>query len=200
MVKRIEDKNYIKESQILDFKQWIVQNKGFEIFKKRKIRSIYFDNSKFDCFFDSEEGITPRKKIRIRNYPDDKVINTRTLEIKINGINSRKKLRKVINHDNYINILNNFYFDDNYGYCLPIVYVQYFRQYYEVLNHRVTIDTDIQYSKYRSMQFKKDNRFIIEVKNLDNKEAYNTNNFFPFEKIRFSKYCRAVRYLNLANF
>ena len=35
---------------------------GNEIYKQRKISSIYFDNKNQDMFLDSEEGILPRKK------------------------------------------------------------------------------------------------------------------------------------------
>ena len=46
MNERIEEKNYIKDSQIYDLKQWIAKNNGFEIYSKRNINSIYFDNYK----------------------------------------------------------------------------------------------------------------------------------------------------------
>ena len=44
-------------------------NKDFkEIYPKRIIESIYFDNHRNFSFLDSEEGIVPRKKIRLRRY------------------------------------------------------------------------------------------------------------------------------------
>ena len=49
---------------IADLKQ-----KGMrELFPKRIISSQYFDNSNFDMFLDSEEGLLARKKIRVRWY------------------------------------------------------------------------------------------------------------------------------------
>ena len=35
----------------------------------RVVKSIYFENSELKMFKNSEEGILPRKKIRIRTYP-----------------------------------------------------------------------------------------------------------------------------------
>ena len=68
---RIEDKYLVKEEdkiKILSF----IKNDGFqEKFKKRNITSIYFDNKFFSMFEDSEEGVTPRKKIRIRFYENE---------------------------------------------------------------------------------------------------------------------------------
>ena len=54
----------------------IKKNGGNEIFKERKISSLYFDNKNYDMFLDSEEGVLPRKKIRIRNYPEEKKVLT----------------------------------------------------------------------------------------------------------------------------
>ena len=64
---------------------------------KRKIESIYFDNKIKTSFKDSEEGVVPRKKIRIRNYPATKKINL--LEKKISSIEGRFKTSESINDE-----------------------------------------------------------------------------------------------------
>ena len=45
-------------------------NKVFKLYDDRLINSIYFDNDKFEIYNDSVEGISPRKKIRLRFYGD----------------------------------------------------------------------------------------------------------------------------------
>ena len=39
-----------------------------QLYPSRFINSQYFDTEKLQMFFDSEEGIVPRKKIRVRWY------------------------------------------------------------------------------------------------------------------------------------
>ena len=50
------------------FYKWISDNNGKEIFEKRRVASIYFDNDGFGTYDDSIEGVVPRKKIRLRTY------------------------------------------------------------------------------------------------------------------------------------
>ena len=69
---RIEEKLLINFNQIFDLKKWISEKGYLKLYPDRKIRSLYFDNLNNQMFADSEEGITPRKKIRIRNYPNNK--------------------------------------------------------------------------------------------------------------------------------
>ena len=51
-------------------------------FPDRKVFSIYFDSVNLDLFRISEEGLTPRRKIRLRWYDKPKNIVNSTLEIK----------------------------------------------------------------------------------------------------------------------
>ena len=39
------------------------------LYPSRKVSSVYFDNFKREMFLHSEEGLVPRKKLRIRRYP-----------------------------------------------------------------------------------------------------------------------------------
>ena len=90
---RIEEKIYIEKNSLTQFRQWLKTQKLFTLYPKRKIRSIYFDNNTSQIFSDSEEGCVPRKKIRLRNYPDDK--NTKIfMETKISSIEGRFKKKK----------------------------------------------------------------------------------------------------------
>ena len=66
------------------------------------IRSLYFDNYKNDSYFEVLNGISERKKYRIRYYDYDDSYITLEKKFKINNLGSKKK--DVINKE----IVNNF--------------------------------------------------------------------------------------------
>ena len=51
-------------------------------YKKRKINSIYFDDSDLSSFFENIHGNNLKKKIRLRWYGDKRIISSPNLEIK----------------------------------------------------------------------------------------------------------------------
>ena len=55
---------------------------------------VAISNKNFDLFRDSEEGLLPRKKIRIRNYPNSED-KKNYLEIKYSSVEGRFKTRKI---------------------------------------------------------------------------------------------------------
>ena len=67
---RIEDKLHIENKNLIDFKEFLLQKKAKKIHQPRIIESLYFDNTNFQIYNDSVEGLVPRKKIRVRNYPE----------------------------------------------------------------------------------------------------------------------------------
>ena len=69
---RIENKYLICNENITQIYDFLRENSAKILFPRRKISSIYFDNSKFSSYNESIEGLVPRKKIRIRTYPNDK--------------------------------------------------------------------------------------------------------------------------------
>jgi len=62
---RIELKIPATCSDMFQIKQELLQSGMESLYPKRKIESIYFDNTIKKMFLDSEEGSLPRKKIRI---------------------------------------------------------------------------------------------------------------------------------------
>ena len=71
-----------------------------QIYEPRKIHSLYFDNLNYEMYSDSLEGLTPRKKIRVRNYPDTKDQNL-YLEIKISSVEGRFKTREILDQNKF---------------------------------------------------------------------------------------------------
>ena len=92
---RIEQKLLINKSQIFDFKKWIDSRGYKKLFNDRKVNSLYFENMANSIFLDSEEGILPRKKLRVRNYPQDK-IHEYFFENKISSLEGRFKEKKIL--------------------------------------------------------------------------------------------------------
>ena len=79
-----------------DENKLLKNNKLKKIFPDRIVESIYFDTSEFKFFHLSEEGVTPRIKIRMRGYNNGLLEN---LEIKKTNNYDREKI--VIKKFNY---------------------------------------------------------------------------------------------------
>ena len=69
---RIEEKINIHKNNSIFLKNWLSENNAKVLFPPRIISSIYFDNDNFEMYHNSIEGVLPRKKIRIRYYPENK--------------------------------------------------------------------------------------------------------------------------------
>jgi len=98
--KRHEIKFIINENQRLNF---IKKNNLKNLFPDRYVESIYYDTKDLLFFNQSEEGITPRKKVRIRGY-NKGILNN--LEIKTTQNYYREKIViKEFKIDNYLQMI-----------------------------------------------------------------------------------------------
>jgi len=185
---RIEEKLLINTGQLLEFKDFINNKSAKQIFHPRIIQSLYFENVRNEMYEDSIEGITPRKKIRIRNYPNDENA-TLYLEYKISSVEGRFKTRKIIDNENFSKIKKIGIHDNQYGLCKPLIYVMYRREYYKMRDMRISIDEDIKYSMYSGKSLGNDRSSIVEIKASINKDLDDLVSEFPFQRTRFSKYC-----------
>ena len=128
---RIEEKLFIKKENLIQFQEFLLKKSVKKIHHPRIIQSLYFENFSLDMYSDSIEGLSPRKKIRIRNYPNENDKNF-YLDIKNSAIEGRFKTRKIINKIE-LNEKKTFgYFDSQYGTCYPKLYVQYQREYSKI--------------------------------------------------------------------
>ena len=189
---RLEDKYIVNNEdkiKILSF----IDRYGFEPeYKNRNITSLYFDNKNLSMFHDSEEGTTPRKKIRIRFYEDkNKDLN---LEKKINSQEGKYKVTKKINTDDLNFYKKNGYYDSSYGICYPVLTVNYNRYYFKKKNYRITLDIninfkDVIYSNFNYLE----NFSILEVKILNKFNIPLDLEQLPLNKIRYSKYSEGIK-------
>ena len=189
---RIEEKILIEKNKIIEFKK-IYQKKFLKkLHQPRLIKSLYFENLNNDLYKDSVEGTLPRKKIRVRNYPNDKK-NQFYLEKKISSFEGRFKLKQEIDKLNFEKIIRYGVFDDNYGYCKPLIYVEYNRCYYILDKTRITHDSNIKYYLFKSKIIKHEKNDIFEIKANFNTDIDELYKIFPMNRSRFSKYCNGFQ-------
>lgn len=194
---RVEEKITINNTDYLLFKNYLKKIGSKLLYPKRKIFSTYFDNLFFKMYFDTEEGIVPRKKIRIRKYIT-KNINNSNLETKISSVEGRFKTTKKISKKQYDEFLKNGFFDNQYGICYPVISVAYLREYYSLEGQRITLDTNISYNSFKSKVIVQDiQNCIIEIKGNEKFKKNYFDNLIPFQRIRHSKYLDGLQKLEL---
>ena len=195
--KRHEIKFIISTKEKTNF---INKNNLKKIFPDRIVESIYFDTKDLQFFSLSEEGVTPRFKIRLRGYNNEKTSN---LEIKKTKNYHREKV-----------VLKNFRFNSfelhktlkSMGINNIVdqkIRVKYLRSYYELKNlGRITMDENIEFFN-PSKEFrnpKKINKIILEVK-IQSKEIDKNyvEKIINLKESRFSKYCVGINCLRNSN-
>ena len=197
---RNEEKLRVASSKIFNLKNWINENLGIILFPTRTINSIYFDNQDFSMYHHSIEGVVPRKKIRLRSY-DKEFIFTKNInkEIKISSVEGRYKISEKAKDP--LQIMRLGIYDQNYGLCLPVLNVTYKRSYYKIKNIRLTLDEKITYKRIINREVSKfstfDNYNIAELKFNSKKSINFVGQNFPFERARFSKYCRGIEFIKV---
>ncbi len=201
MIPRIEQKVELNRTNYLDLLKWIKCKEGKILYPERTVCSRYFDNKNMQMYYDTIEGIVPRKKIRIRTYNSENftdINNDYALEIKITT--EHNKMKKTNTKINLITLLKEGYYDNVYGFCNPIVDISYKREYFLVNGIRLTIDKEI---KYRLLNINKnlrrvlfeDKSYVFEIKaDIKTNLSFLLNNFY-FPRTRFSKYERALNSL-----
>ena len=171
----------------------VLSKNGMKLLHKpRIINSIYFDNNSYDMFYNSEEGVVPRKKIRIRWYNNK--INF-SLEKKTSSVEGRfKSSNKYDILKSITQIENHNMIDNNYGYIYPSLKVSYLRTYYTFNKMRVTLDKNINYRNLRNDSFTlyEDPENVIEIKVQEEFSDDIIEKFMPYSTSRFSKYSRGL--------
>ena len=68
-----------------------------EAFPLRQVNSIYFDDTEYSSIYQNLDGVTEKKKLRVRWYGDKKIIIDPVIEIKSKkGFIVKKRLSKLI--------------------------------------------------------------------------------------------------------
>ena len=164
----------------------------YELHPLRVVNSTYFDSSSLSLFKDSEEGILPRKKIRLRWYNNNLVFQK---ESKISSFEGRFKIvEKTNNLKSEKDINKLFYLDQFYGQLTPYLKVSYQREYFQYQELRITFDQHITYINLKSQKKFKvfDPEAVMEVKAHINIDDQYIDNLIPYPISRFSKYARGI--------
>ncbi|KGG00272.1 hypothetical protein EU98_1804 [Prochlorococcus marinus str. MIT 9314] len=189
-----------------------------EIYKERKVNSIYLDNFDYESYNDSVSGIMTRNKVRIRWYGENNLIKP-SLEIKSkNGDVGSKNIfnleeidiSKPFTFQSIRAINSNRKFASQYPFLLdfinPTLYCSYLRRYF--LNRektlRITLDYQIKYMKpfinANILKLKpiQDNSVVLELKYNSDLDIQKTLEFksLPFRTSRFSKYSNGIYAFN----
>jgi len=173
--------------------QSLLQQKGMKsLFKPRVISSIYLDTVDMNMFHDSEEGVLPRKKVRIRWYNEDKKF---TLENKTSSIEGRFKVTSKLDSsilDNELKIKSRM--DSQYGLIQPILKVSYERSYFMLNNMRITFDKNITYQYLRTANNRKyfEPERVVEIKIPISCSDDFVEKHIPYPTARFSKYSKGL--------
>ena len=201
---RLEKKFTLDTRKYDEFIRYINTIEAKKIYNSRKVFSTYFENDFFSSFKQSEEGVVPRKKIRIRSYNTNDHSVVSKLEIKISAEDSRfKKVERIKSKHQIEKLLNRGFIDRNYGLCKPLLNVSYEREYYQLTNHRITIDKNISYCNFKKKKkIFKEPLSIIEFKSDTTKDINLYDNILTSPISRFSKYCRGMNkvFFNVKNF
>ncbi len=201
---RLEKKFTLDTRKYDEFIRYINTIDAKKIYNSRKVFSTYFENDFFSSFKQSEEGVVPRKKIRIRSYNTNDHSVVSKLEIKISAEDSRfKKVEKIKSKYQIEKLLNRGLLDKNYGLCKPLLNVSYEREYYQLMDHRITIDKNISYCNFKKkIKIFKEPLSIIEFKSDTTKDINLYDNILTSPISRFSKYCRGMNkvFFNVKNF
>lgn len=190
-------------------------NFGFrEIYNKRVVNSIYFDNLDFDCFNDALDGSSTREKFRLRWYGNDKKVDSifeikqkfgsvgKKITLSIGEVDFRKKLVDLKISER---IKSSFHLKKhiyNLEKLKPNVYINYVRRYFACPENkiRITLDKDISYAFinpnkniYQNNSIK-DKNMVIEFKySKESQLKYLVESLqLPLCVSRFSKYGNAL--------
>jgi len=192
-ISRIELKMATSDRQF-----WSLISKGTDVrtsailFPERRVESVYFDTVDFEYFRDSEEGLLPRYKVRLRSYNGAR--HNCLLEIKESTAFGRRKISIPIERDKMS--VSELRFRG--AVLRPILVVEYSRQYFAVGEMRATRDFDICFSDISGVRSRRCSDIVHEIKHDGGPPPkFDIEHPFGFSNRRFSKFCTAVMGLGL---
>jgi len=215
---RYERKFIIPNSSLIEAKNFLKLHPAIfsEIYHTRSVNNIYLDTIEFKNYFDNINGISSRKKYRIRWYGDlfNKILKP-YLEIKIkHGALGRKKIYPLDSFifDNKFNInalksvFNNSELPEDLlaqlAILKPVLVNRYLRKYYQSKDkkYRITLDSELKYYRFNLHHnnffiYSKDlEKIVLEMKYsiVDEPYAQDLSSYIPFRVDKNSKYVNGI--------
>lgn len=193
MIQRFEQKAEVATQNSSNCLHWLSEV-GFRVHHPpRIVCSLYFDTQFMEMYRDTQEGLLPRKKLRLRTYGTRQFMNsgsTYFLEVKLSEAYSRSKT--IISDVDHEQIMRCGYYLEQYGYCYPRVFISYLREYYVCGQVRATFDTEIAYERFGIYSRFVDESSVMEFKFPLGCQDDVLDLLSEFPRSRFSKYERAV--------
>lgn len=180
------------------------------IYYQRRVWSMYFDTPDFDYFQENVMGSSRRKKVRVRWYEHESKMSPIQLEMKTRDgevlkkevLKLKMRIDEASNKDlkKYVSEWLKLTIKENYN-LEPVMVNSYKRKYFrsELLNMRVTIDSDLKFQTFRDWQrqgqVSKFEATILEAKyNLkQDKELEGLVGDLPLRVSKSSKYMMGVK-------
>lgn len=210
---RNEKKIFVVESE-----NYIIQYLKFfkfnEIFKERRINSIYFDRYDYRNYYETDDGEKYRSKTRLRWYGEIFSSNINgSLENKIKINNRNNKIINKIKNINFQNEICTKYIKNKIFSQLvsknvtkiklkneqPTSIITYQRRYFKNNEIRITLDKNLLTKRlynldklYKRNNFFSKNKFkILEIKynEKNDEDVMQITNRFNYNIGKFSKYC-----------
>ena len=150
-IKRFERKWIFNSSNYLILINAIIRSNLFfrNQYPQRKVNSIYFDTNNYTSILQNLDGISDKKKIRIRWYGDEKIMIDPAIEIKSkNGFETKKEIIEIKELNN-IQPLNLDMINEKLNaklnlkkLVLPILTTNYDRQYFVSFDGKIRATVD----------------------------------------------------------
>ena len=210
MSNRLE-KKFIYNSGDATYKYFLLSGMLKQIYPKRIVNSIYFDNDIFQDVWDNINGFGNRKKIRIRWYNELNNTPVYIEEKRKIGFVTQKKTEKLGVFKNFndlrIYIKNEHYlksdlFKNKKINIKKTLVVQYERDYFELYNKklRATVDKKLKIFYKYPRNFIDNDKLILELKYAVKDSTY-VNNFIKSNLLnnrnqKYSKYVNSFIDMN----
>ena len=186
---RKEKKYRLTYSDQMLLKETLFAQGMIELHPPREVISCYFDNASLDMYRHSDEGLLPRKKIRVRHYGNSGGLRKET---KISSVEGRFKDVEPLSDF----ISNKFeqctFFDPDYGVVAAVLQVRYEREYFSFQQMRITFDKNITYGDPDNCFSIMDDETVMEIKVSPELSDDYLEQFIPYPIARFSKYSRGM--------
>lgn len=192
---RVEEKIVLTPYECSELTAELERRGMTTLYPARRIRSVYFETPDLRMFRDSEEGVLPRRKIRLRHYPSDPDAGW-TLETKISSIEGRFKSARKKDEAAALSLMSSGLFDRQYGLLHPRLAVEYERRYYRLQGLRVTFDRDIRYSTPGGQHCRSEDWTVCELKAPADASLDEIVRLVDAPRRRFSKFCNGIAALS----
>ena len=150
-IKRFERKWLFKSNNSLALTNALLRSNLFfrKQYPSRKVNSVYFDTDNYSSIRQNLDGVSNKKKIRIRWYGNKNIISNPFIEIKSKkGFETRKESIKIKKLDN-VTLHDLKFIKDELNYKLnlkktinPVLTTHYEREYFLSLNGKIRATVD----------------------------------------------------------